>query len=108
MFAFWIVKAFIPVSMDFFSETVLALRIFSIVFLMMGHVVMTCGVLTAIERSRQAFALSLLRGIFMVSVSLYVCTYFLQEKGLWISCVVSELSVLLIAIYYLFQNKKWI
>lgn len=106
VFANQIVACYISKETAFFNEAVFALRLFSSVFLLMGHVVITIGYMTALKKPKQAFGLSLGRGIFMIIVSLYVCSYFLGSIGIWISAFISEMIMLFIAIYCLYQYKR--
>ena len=73
---------------------------------MMGHVVITSGYMVALEEPRKAFVLSISRGILFVLLSLFVCTTLFKENGIWISCTVSEIFCLAIALYDLKAQKK--
>jgi Na+-driven multidrug efflux pump len=50
--------------------------------------------------------LSISRGILFVLLSLFVCTTLFKENGIWISCTVSEIFCLGIALYDLKTQKK--
>ena len=65
VFAPNITAAFIPVNTENYFNTILALRQFSFVFLIMGHVVITSGYMVALEEPRKAFMLSISRGILL-------------------------------------------
>ena len=106
MFAPNITAAFIPVNTENYYNTILALRQFSFVFLIMGHVVITSGYMVALEEPRKAFVLSISRGIIFVLFSLFVCTTLFKENGIWISCTISEIFCLVIALYDLKTQKK--
>lgn len=106
IFASTITSAFIQTGTQNFYETIHALRLFSFVFLIMGHVVITSGYLVALEEPKKAFFLSLSRGIIFVILSLFICTILFQEQGIWISCTVSELFCLCIALYDLKTQRK--
>ena len=101
-----ITAAFIPVNTENYFNTIIALRQFSFVFLIMGHVVITSGYMVALEEPRKAFVLSISRGILFVLLSLFVCTTLLKENGIWISCTVSEIFCLGIALYDLKTQRK--
>ena len=101
-----ITTAFIPVNTENYFNTITALRQFSFVFLMMGHVVITSGYMVALEEPRKAFVLSISRGILFVLLSLFVCTTLFKENGIWISCTISEIFCLAIALYDLKTQKK--
>lgn len=109
---FLIIELFAPIIVSFFlakgnnyQTTIFALRIFALVFLPMGHVVITSGMLTAVEKPKQSLLLSLLRGIFFIIASLYLCTYLWHANGIWISPLLSELFTLIIALYFLHQQR---
>lgn len=106
IFAPFITSTFIHAGTQNFYETIQALRQFSFVFLIMGHVVITSGYLVALEESKKAFYLSLSRGIVFVILSLFICTFIFQENGIWISCTVSETCCLCLALYYLKTQRK--
>lgn len=106
VFAPNITAAFIPVNTENYFNTIIALRQFSFVFLIMGHVVITSGYMVALEEPRKAFVLSISRGILFVLLSLFVCTTLLKENGIWISCTVSEIFCLGIALYDLKTQRK--
>lgn len=106
IFAPAITQAFIQKDTVNYFNTIHALRQFSFVFLIMGHVVITSGYMVALEEPKKAFVLSLSRGILFVLLSLFVCTYLFQKNGIWISCTVSELFCLGIALYDLKALKK--
>ena len=106
VFAPNITAAFIPLNTENYFNTIIALHQFSFVFLIMGHVVITSGYMVALEEPRKAFVLSISRGILFVLLSLFVCTTLLKENGIWISCTVSEIFCLGIALYDLKTQRK--
>lgn len=57
--------------------------------------------------TRKAFVLSISRGILFVLLSLFVCTTLFKKNGIWISCTVSEIFCLGIALYDLKTQKKY-
>ena len=101
-----ITAAFIPKDTTNYFNTITALRQFSFVFLIMGHVVITSGYMVALEEPTKAFVLSISRGIIFVLLSLFVCTTLFKENGIWISCTISEIFCLVIALYDLKKQKK--
>ena len=78
VFAPNITAAFILVNTENYFNTITALRQFSFVFLIMGHVEITSGYMVAL----------------------------FKENGIWISCTVSEIFCLGIALYDLKTQKK--
>ena len=60
----------------------------------------------ALEEPRKAFVLSISRGILFVLLSLFVCTTLFKKNGIWISCTVSDIFCLGIALYDLKTQKK--
>ena len=106
IFAPNITAAFIPKDTANYFNTITALRQFSFVFLIMGHVVITSGYMVALEEPRKAFVLSISRGILFVLLSLFVCTTLFKKNGIWISCTVSEIFCLGIALYDLKTQRK--
>lgn len=78
----FIVSAFIDPSQSQYTYTIHALKLFSLVFLIMGHVVITSGYLSAIEQPRKAFILSLSRGILVVFISLFICSTLFHDTGI--------------------------
>ena len=98
--------AFIQSGTYNYFYTIFALRQFSLVFLIMGHVVITSGYMVALEEPKKAFILSLSRGIVFVLFSLFICTTFFKENGIWISCTISEVFCLILAFYDLKQISQ--
>lgn len=99
VFAANITGAFIQANTTNYMTTIHALRLFSPVFLIMGHVVITTGYMVSIEQAKKAFILSISRGIVFVILSLLICTSLFQANGIWISCTISEILCLVLAIY---------
>lgn len=104
IFARPITNAFLDINNVNFIDTVRALRLFSLVFLIMGQVVITMGYLVAIEKSFKALILSLLRGIVVVIFCLYAGSYIFGVNGIWLSCFISDCICLMVALYFLYKG----
>ncbi|MGM9946626.1 MATE family efflux transporter [Floccifex sp.] len=101
IFAQSICGSFIHENPILLNQCVFSLRLFSLVFLVMGQVVLTSGYLVAVEKPRKAFVLSLLRGIGLVLLSLWICSSLFGSTGIWLSCFVSECFCFVISLFFL-------
>lgn len=101
IFARPICASFIHGNPVLLNQCINSLRLFSLVFLVMGQVVLTSGYLVATEKPKRAFVLSLLRGIGLVLMSLWVCSSLFGSMGIWISCFISECLCFLISLFFL-------
>ena len=73
------------------------LRIYFTGFLFAGLNIAFAQYLSAVERSRPAFAVSLLRGCVLLIPAVLLLSRILQMAGIWLSFVVTELAVLMYA-----------
>lgn len=84
------------------------LRIFSLGFLFMGMNVVTSGFFTALEETKRAGALSLLRGFILVLISLAIMPRLFGPDSIWWVAPVCELSTLMVSVWlYRKQIANW-
>lgn len=72
-------------------------RTYSITFLLMGFNILIAGFCAALEKSKYATIISLSRGLFMISLSLFLMVSIFGSKGIWISTAISEALCLIIS-----------
>lgn len=89
---------------DIFNYTVNCFKTYSISFILIGFNVLISGILASIHKTKDAGIISISRGIFLISISVIMCTYLLGHKGIWISAIISELMVLILSINKLKKN----
>ncbi|NFH78972.1 MATE family efflux transporter [Clostridium botulinum] len=100
-----IVLMFIDKSdMSLFNYTAHTFKIFSISFLILGFNVVTSGFLASLEKSIDACKISLGRGLFILSISLFLMIFLFGGNGIWISTIVSEIIVLIFSLLLLRKN----
>jgi len=91
LFPWVFVGAFLkPEDGELFSDTVLALRLYSLSFAFLGFNVVSAGYFTAVERPWQSFLLSAGRGLLFLAAALGIMVALFGERGIWLSPVVSE------------------
>lgn len=97
-----IIRLFLKESNIFEYEK--ALKIFSITYLICGLNIFSCGLFTALERTKLSIIITLVRG----GITLWIFLYFLPKINLdfvWLACFFTEFISLLCSIYLV---KKFI
>lgn len=89
---------------NIFNYTVNCFKIYSISFILIGFNVVISGLLASIHKTKDAGLISISRGIFLISISVIVCTFLFGHKGIWISAIISELIVLILSVNKLKKN----
>lgn len=91
----FIVLMFIDKSnLELFEYTKKALSVFSISFALIGFNVVTSGVLSSMERSKEAGLISIGRGFVVILITTILSIVLFGGNGIWISAILSELIVL--------------
>lgn len=103
-----IISAFLSKEALEFWFTVDALRLYSLVFLVIGHNVISYGILSAVECPKQSFVISLGRGMVVIVAVLWVLSNSFGANGIWISPFVSECICLIFSILFLYQKRHLI
>lgn len=85
-----VVSLLLESSSAAFDETVRAVRLFSISFLMAGFNICSAGFFNATTKPVRALSLSLSRGIVLITASIYIMSELFGITGTWLSPVVSE------------------
>ncbi|MEG0050534.1 MAG: MATE family efflux transporter [Terrisporobacter sp.] len=106
-FTDYIVLMFIDKSdMALFEYTVSKFRLFSISFLILGFNVVISGFLSSLEKTLDACKISLSRGLFVISISLFVTVLAFGGNGIWFSTIISECVVLVLSLITLKHALK--
>lgn len=82
------------------------LRIYFIGFLFAGINIVISMYLSAIERAREAFIISILRGCIIIVPLVLLLSSLFEMKGVWLSFVGTEIIVMIISLYIMFSNKN--
>lgn len=102
-----IVSAFLDSSnIKLFNFTIKAFSIYSITFLLMGFNVLIGGFCSALEKPKYASIISLSRGLFIISLSLFIMVLIFKSNGIWISAAISEAICLIISLTILIKKIK--
>lgn len=97
-----IVSAFIDSNnYHFFDFADNSFKAYSFTFILMGFNVLIAGFCSALEKPKYATIISLGRGLFIVTFSLFIMTTLLGSKGIWISTAISEAICLIISLIIL-------
>ncbi len=83
------------------ADSVQALRIFSLSFLLLGFNVVSAAFFAALERPRFSFPLSTGRGLVVIAGCLMVLPVIWGQNGVWLAPAVSEGLCLLLAVVFL-------
>ena len=92
LFAPYIVGIFMDGSdnIELFNYSIKALRIFSISFLLVGYNILISGFFASIAIPKYATMISLSRGLFIITLALFVMSSIFGETGIWLATAVSE------------------
>ena len=105
----WLVALFISEKLEglrLYSASVF--RIFSLSFLVLGFNIVGAGYFTAIERPKESLAISMGRGMIIMTAALAGCIAVMGGVGIWWAPAVSELSCLGITLFlvYLYTRRE--
>ena len=104
-----IVGLFLEGGDPLFAYTVSALRMYSAAFLVMGFNVVISGFFTAMEHPIPALTISFGRSLVLITGCLVVLSTLFQDRGIWLSPLVSEglcLIITLCFLLYYFRKLK--
>lgn len=88
--------------------TALAVRAFHLFFLafaLMGFNIITITTLSAMAQLKEAFALSILRGVAVILPVLFLLSYFFGLDGVWLTIPVTELLIALLGVILLLRAR---
>ena len=92
-----------PGLIDF---SVKAFRTYSFSYIILGFNVLIGGFMTALERPRQAIAISIGRGLVLQSISLMALSLSFGADGIWYTPILSEAMCLIMSMLFLRQYLK--
>lgn len=90
---------------ELFQYSVDAIKLFSFSFILVGYNILISGYFAAIAKPKYATIISLARGLVVITISLFVMTALLSDKGIWIATAVSEGISIVISLIILFRNN---
>lgn len=87
----WIVMIFItPDSQPLFDHTITAFRAFSLCYLVIGYNIVMAGFFASVERSKNSFTISVLRGFILIALSIFTTSHLFGGNGIWYSTLLCE------------------
>lgn len=90
------------------SETVTALREFSLSFPLVGMNIAIAGYFTAREMALPSIALSLSRGFLFAPAALLLCAFFAGGRFLWLAALLGEAVCLVVSLLVLWRaHRRW-
>ena len=103
----WIVMIFIsPDSQPLFNHTITAFRAFSLCYLVIGYNIVMAGYFAAVERSKNSFTISLLRGCILIAFSIFITSHLFGGNGIWYSTLLCESLCLCVSLSLYKQYKN--
>ena len=97
-----IVGIFLGDNSELIAYSIKTFRIYSFSFLILGFNVLLSGYFAALEKPVFATIISLARGLFFISISLFVLPNIFGEFGIWISALISE-SLCLVVSFFIYK-----
>lgn len=94
-----IVGIFLGDNSELIAYSIKTFRIYSFSFLILGFNVLLSGYFAALEKPVFATIISLARGLFFISISLFVLPNIFGEFGIWISALISEAICLVVSFF---------
>lgn len=93
-----LVSIFIDKSnVEVFEYSVKVLKVFSLSFSILGFNILTSGLLSSLEKVKEASTISIGRGLVLPFIVIIFATYTFGKNAIWISTIISELIVLIIS-----------
>ena len=83
------------------------LIIYFIGFFFVGINIVISMYLSARERAREAFVISILRGCIVIVPLVIVLSNILEMRGVWLSFVITEVIVMIVSLYMIFLKKDY-
>ena len=94
-----IIKIFVTPTDEVNQIAIIAIRIYFIAFITMGANIVLGGYFQAIEMSKVAIFISLLRGLVIVGVMIFILPIIFGVNGIWLSVPLTEVITFGIALY---------
>lgn len=88
------------------AYSVSAFRTYSFSYIILGFNVLIGGFMTALERPKQATAISIGRGLVLQSISLMALSLSFGADGIWYTPILSEAMCLIMSMLFLRQYLK--
>ena len=102
-----IVSIFVDRSVvPLFQDSVDAMRIFSLCYLVIGYNIVFSGYFAAIEKSRYSFIISLLRGFVLIAASIVILGYLFEGDGIWYATLLCESITLLFSGSFMWKQRE--
>lgn len=98
LFPEFLISVFVKPTEEIINIAVGAIRIYFTAFLVMGANMVIGGYFQAVEMPKVAIIISLLRGLILVSIFVYILPLILNVNGIWLSVPLTEAITLVIAI----------
>lgn len=105
IFDYNIIAVFLD-NLGFASKTEKALTLYSFAYLVIGFNIFIAGYFTAINRVRISVVITLLRGVILISLYLFIFAKFFGSRGIWLSTFACEMTTLLFSGGYIIRNFR--
>lgn len=106
-YSLFICKIFISVEkLDLLGYAKNAIKIYSLMYIIVGFNIIFCGFCTAVEKPKYALVISLSRGFVIITIVLIIMTKLYGSFGIWISSFISEIICFLISIVIFTRINK--
>lgn len=86
------------VNIELFTDSIKALRIFSISFMLLGYNILISGFLASIATPKYATMISLSRGLVIITLALFIMSSIFGETGIWLATAISEAITLMLSL----------
>lgn len=94
-----IIKIFVTPTDEVKQIAIIAIKIYFIAFITMGANIVLGGYFQAIEMSKIAIFISLLRGLVIVGAMIFILPIIFGVNGIWLSVPLTEVITFGIALY---------
>lgn len=93
-----LINIFVTATEEINQIATIAIRIYFTAFIVMGANMVIGGYFQAVEMSKVAILISMLRGLIIVGILVFILPYIFGVNGIWLSVPLTEIITLIIAI----------
>lgn len=93
-------------DINFLAFAIKALRIFAISYLIMGFNIINAGYMTAVQKPRYDFYITIVRGYVLMAILVYLLPFILGREIIWQVASITELSTMIFSIFLIREEIK--
>lgn len=93
-------------DMDFLAFAVKALRIFAISYLIMGFNIINAGYMTAVQKVRYDFYITIIRGYILMALLIYLLPFVFGREIIWNVASITEFITMIFSIFLIRDEIK--